>query len=56
MKDISWAWENIKEKIKTSEKQSRSVRFDEECSQFLDEKKEAQMRWLQDQTKEIFII
>jgi len=45
------AWENIKENIKTSAKESlcmhelkqRNLWFDEECLGFLDQKKQAKM-------------
>ena len=54
--DIKRAWENIKENIKTSAKWSLGLRelkqhkpwFDEECLNFLDEKKQAKMQWVQD--------
>jgi len=54
--DINKAWENIKENIKPSAKESvglyefkqQKPRFDEECLQFLDERKQAKMQWLQD--------
>jgi len=49
------AWENIKENIKTSAKESLGVHelkqhkpwFDDECLGFLDQRKQAEMRWLQ---------
>jgi len=54
--DINRAWENIKENIKTSAKESLGLYefkqqkpwFDEECLRFLDERKQAKMQWLQD--------
>ena len=54
--DINRAWENIKENIKTSAKESLGLyelkqhkpQFDEESSQFLQQKKQAKMWWLQD--------
>jgi len=54
--DINKACENIKENIKPSAKESLGLyefkqqkpRFDEECLQFLDERKQAKMQWLQD--------
>ena len=58
-KDINSAWENIKENIKTSTKESLGLHelkqhkpwFDEECLRFLDQSKEAKMQWLQDQSQ-----
>jgi hypothetical protein len=54
--DIKGAWENKKENIKTSAKESLGLYemkqhkqwFNEECSQFLDQNKQAKMQWLQD--------
>jgi hypothetical protein len=54
--DISRAWENMKEMSKTSAEDSLSLYelrqykpwFDEKCSQFLDERKQVRMQWLQD--------
>jgi len=53
--DINRAWENIKENIKSSAKDSLSLhelkrhkpRFDEECLHFLDQRKQAKMQWVQ---------
>ena len=53
--DINRAWENIKESIKTSAKDSPGLYelkqhkpwLDEDCLGFLDERKQAKMRWLQ---------
>ena len=53
-KDINRAWENIKENIKTSAKESlglcklkqRKPWFDEECLHFLDQR-QAKMQWVQ---------
>jgi hypothetical protein len=53
--DINRAWENIKQIIKTSTKESlglhklkqHRLRFDEECLGFLDQRKQAKMQWLQ---------
>ena len=50
------AWENIKEDLKISAKESLGLYewkqhkpwFDEECSQFLEQKMQAKMQWLQD--------
>jgi hypothetical protein len=52
--DINRAWENIKESIKISAKWSLGLHerkkhkpwFDEECSQFLDKRKQAKIHWL----------
>ena len=54
--DINRAWENIKENIKTSAKESLGLHelkqhkpwFDEECLHFLDERKQAKLQWVQD--------
>jgi hypothetical protein len=51
--DINRTWENIKEDIKISAKETlygwkqHKPFFDEECSQFLDQRKQAKMQWLQ---------
>jgi hypothetical protein len=58
-KDINRAWEKIKENIKTSAKDSlgllklgqRKPWCDEKCSHFLNQRKQAKMKWLQDPTK-----
>jgi hypothetical protein len=50
------AWENIKEGIKTSAKdilglyelKQHKSWFDEECSRFLEQRKQAKIQWLQD--------
>ena len=52
---INRAWENIKENIKTSAKESLGLLelkkhkpwFDEECLHFLDERKQAKLQWVQ---------
>ena len=54
--DINRAWENIKENIKISAKEPVDLYewrhhepwFDEECSLFLDQKKQDKLGWLQD--------
>jgi hypothetical protein len=54
-KDINRAWENITENIKTPAQQSLGLYqlkqhkpwFDEKCSVFLDQRKQAIMQWLQ---------
>jgi len=58
-KDINCAWENIKENIKTSAKESLGLHeleqhkpwFDEECLRFLDQRKQAKMQWLRYQSQ-----
>jgi hypothetical protein len=53
--DINRAWENIKQSIKISTKESPGLYerkqhkpwFDKECSTFLDQRKQAKMKWLQ---------
>jgi len=55
-KNINRAWENIKENIKMSVKESLGLHklkqhkpwFDEECLGFLDQRKQAKMQWVQD--------
>jgi hypothetical protein len=54
--DTNRAWDNIKEIIKTSAKESLGLhrlkqhkpRFDDECLGLLDQSKQAKMQWLQD--------
>jgi hypothetical protein len=54
--DIIRAWENIKEDIKASAKESLCLHelkqhkpwFDKECLGFLDQRKQAKMHWIQD--------
>ena len=54
--DVNRSWENKKENIKTSAKESLGMHklkqhkpcFDEECSGFLDQRKRAKMKWVQD--------
>ena len=54
--DINRAWENIKENIKTSPKESLGLHelkqhkpwFDKVCLGFLDQRKQAKMHWIQD--------
>ena len=53
---VKRAWENSKENIKTSAKESLGLHelkqhktwFDEECLHFLDERKQAKLQWVQD--------
>ena len=55
-RDTNRAWENIKENIKTSAKESLGLHelkqhkpwFDEESLHFLDERKQAKLQWVQD--------
>jgi len=57
--DINRAWENIKENIKTSAKDSLGLQefkqhkpwLDEECLGFLDQRKQAKMQWIHDPSK-----
>jgi len=59
-KDINRAWEITKEIIQTTYKESLGLYelkqhkpwFDEECSWFLDQRKQATVRWLQDPNQE----
>ena len=54
--DINRTWENIKENIKTSAKESPGPHelkqhkswLDEECLGFLDQRKQAKVQWVQD--------
>jgi hypothetical protein len=54
--DINKVWENIIKNIKTTAKTSLSLHelkqqkvwFDEECLDFLDQRKQAKMQWVQD--------
>jgi len=54
--DVNRAWENIKENIQTSAKESLGLHerrqhkpwFDTECLDFLDQRKQAKMQWIQD--------
>ena len=54
--DVDRTWENIKENIKTSAKESLGLHelkqnkpwSDEECLGFLDQRKQAKMKWIQD--------
>jgi hypothetical protein len=54
--DIKLAWDNIKESIQTSARERLVLHeskqhipwFDEECLGFLDQRKRAKMRWMQD--------
>ena len=54
--DINRAWENFKENIKTSAKESLGLQelkqhkpwFDEECLGFLDQRKQAKLQWMHD--------
>jgi hypothetical protein len=54
--DINKAWETIRENIQISAKESlgyyelkkHKTWFDEECSELLDQRKQAKLQWLQD--------
>jgi len=54
--DVNRTWENIKENIQISAKESLGLHelkqnkpwFDEECLGFLDQRKRAKMQWIQD--------
>jgi len=54
--DVNRAWENVKENIKTSAKDSLGLQelkqhkpwFDEECLGLLDQRKQAKMQWIHD--------
>ena len=58
--NVNSAWENIKENIKTSAKESslgllewkqHKPWFDKECVDFLDQRKQAKMQWIQDPSR-----
>jgi hypothetical protein len=57
--DVNRAWKNIKENIKTSAKESLGLHelkrhkpwFDKECVDFLDQRKQAKMQWIQDPSR-----
>ena len=57
--DVNRAWENIKENIKTSAKESLGLHdgkqhkpwFDTECLDFLDQRKQDKMQWIQDPSR-----
>jgi len=57
--DVNRAWENIKENIKTSAKESLGLHefkqhkpwFDKECLDFLDRRNQAKMQWIQDPSR-----
>ena len=61
---INRAWENSKENIKTSAKESLGLHelkhhkswFDEEYLGFLDQRKQAKMQWVCDPSKAMLII
>ena len=54
--NVNRAWENIKENTKTSANESLGLHewkqhkpwFDKECVDFLDQRKQAKMQWIQD--------
>ena len=57
--NVNRAWENITEDIKTSAKESLGLHewkqhkpwFDKECVDFLDQRKQAKMQWIQDPSR-----
>ena len=57
--DVNRAWENIKENIKTSAKESLGLHkwkqhkplFNKECVDFLDQRKQDKMQWIQDPSR-----
>jgi len=59
--DVYRAWENIKENIKTTTKDSLGLHelkqhkpwFDKECLDFLDRRKQAKMQWIEDPSRSI---
>ena len=57
--DVNRVWENIKENLKTAAKMSLGLHewkqhkpwFDKECVDFLDQRKQAKMQWIQDPSR-----
>jgi hypothetical protein len=57
--DINRVWETIQNNVKISakwslgryEEKQQKPWYDEKCSQFLDQRKQAKMQWLQNQTE-----
>jgi len=57
--NVNRTWENIKGNIQTSAKESLSLHewkqhkpwFDKECVEFLDQRKQAKMQWIQDPSR-----
>ena len=57
--DVNRVWENIEENIKTSAKESLVLHewkqhkpwFGKECVDFLDQRKQAKMQWIQDPSR-----
>jgi len=57
--NVNRAWENIKENIKFSTKESLGLHewkqhkpwFDKECVDFLDQRKQAKIQWIQDPSR-----
>ena len=57
--DVNRAWENINGNIKTSAKESLGLHelkqhkpwFDTECLDFLDQRKQAKMQWIEDPSR-----
>ena len=57
--DVNRVWENIKENVKTSAKESLCLHklkqhkpwFDKECLVFVDQRKQAKMQWIKDPSR-----
>ena len=57
--NVNRTWENIKENIKTSARENLGLHkwkqhkpwFDKECIDFLDQRKQANMQWIQDPSR-----
>ena len=62
--DVNRVWENVKENIKTSAKDSLGLHewkqhkpwFDKECVDFLNQRKQAKMQWTHDSSRSNVII
>jgi len=59
VENVNRAWENVKENIKTSARENQSLHewkqhkpwFDKECVDYLDQRKQAKMQWIQDPSR-----
>ena len=57
--NVNRVWENIKENLKTAAKESLGLHewkqhkplFDKECVDFLDQRKQAKIQWIQDPSR-----
>jgi len=57
--NVNRTWENVKDNVKTSAKESLGLHewkqhkqwFDKECIDLLDQRKQAKMQWIQDPSR-----